>query len=113
IAGNTQNGNDQEVSRGDSDSPLPDFHASILDKTTYNVSGDEEAGANVFDFHTMLTDLGGGSFAPSGGQDNPANTYGLSVNELIDLGNNVTPVVNSEIITYDMNHNSRESKKVM
>lgn len=86
---------------------------TVASNQVFDNNGVAIAGA-TFDFATMLgafTNNGGGTnTCLLLGANNPAKANGMSTNDLITLGNTLTPSIPAEIITYDQIGGSRSGK---
>jgi len=105
ISGNEQADKD-EVGAADSDQEMV-FESSVIADKVYDNNGTQMADVD-FTFSTMMQDLGGGIYAPAG-NSNPAESYGLSVGDLINIGSALDPSVSEEVMSGDLHYNARNN----
>lgn len=112
ISGNEQKNDGPEIDAYEDDAQAPIIQASIVGETTYNKNS-EELEVIGFDPDSMLQDLGDWIFVPIGEEDNPAVKFGLSVDDLIELGGSLEPEVEEGVISKDILHKTRANLKTM
>lgn len=113
ISGNVQISSSNDIARNDITSKEPIFKNSVISDKTYNNSGIIESSAILFDFNSMLVSLNNNLFGVLEDDDNPAIKFGLSPEALINIGNTLEPKVSSQIISNDLNKNSRNNLTTM
>lgn len=110
ISGNTATGEGNDFSNVGTSTTF----YTIISNKTYDADGNEVAGAPAFDFSAMLAPLAnnGGSTKTCAltGDNNPAETYGMSTTQLEGIAGTYSPAIPLDIITFDQNGKSRSDK---
>jgi hypothetical protein len=109
ISGNEQ-GSGTEIDEADSGALIRTFQGSAIENVVYGENGQTVDGVS-FNAGSMQ-DTGDRIYLPIG-EDNPALNFGLSAASLIQVGENLEPVVEEEIIANDLFHNSRTNLNTM
>lgn len=111
ISGNKQKNDGPDVDFYESDAPAPVIQSSVTGDKTYDINNGEITGA-TFKPSAMLDKVEDYIIRPIGA-DNPALEYGMTTEELMQLGADQNPAVEKDIITYDLLHESRDGLKTM
>lgn len=113
ISGNMQVANAEDLARADQTATSPVIKATVVQDKTYNNSGNIEATAIPFDPSSMLVLTQNYLYGVAQIAGNPALNFGLTADELISIGSNSVPVINPEIISFDIKNNSRNNLTTM